>query len=161
MPPNSSEGEHPSRPSTAGGNAAAAAACQNGGYLNYTDADGNAFRNEGHCVSYAARGGTLVPIATAPFSVVYSSLVQDWLRATVTGVGLEPNSAYELALGWPSRSVTVQATADAGGGFTHLRDEMCLDSGGEGPTTVTALGTPAGGAPTTYSLELPDASVCP
>ena len=45
-----------------GGNAAAAAACRHGGFASYTDATGHSFRNAGRCVSYAAHGGTLVPI---------------------------------------------------------------------------------------------------
>ena len=48
-----------------GGNSAASAACKNGGYVNFTDTSGNPFRNEGACVSYAAHGGTLVPVAVA------------------------------------------------------------------------------------------------
>ena len=47
----------------AGGNAAASAACEGEGYQSWTDEAGSAFRNAGACVSYAAHGGTLVPIA--------------------------------------------------------------------------------------------------
>jgi hypothetical protein len=48
-----------------GGNSANAANCEEGGYLKYTDAKGNAFKNEGQCTRYAARGGQLVPVPTA------------------------------------------------------------------------------------------------
>ena len=47
----------------AGGNAANAAKCEEGGYLYYTDAEGNPFKNEGQCTRYAARGGQLVSTA--------------------------------------------------------------------------------------------------
>ena len=60
-----------------GGNAEAAAACQEGGYLEWTDSAGNAFRNSGECVSYAAHGGTLTPVVVDPvnpFSVVVPEL---------------------------------------------------------------------------------------
>ncbi len=144
-----------------GGNSAASAACENGGYVNFTDTSGNAFRNEGACVSYAAHGGTLVPVAVAPFSVVYSSLGPGVFRATVTGTGLEPSSAYELFWVWPNRSVLLQATTNSSGGFVHNQDEQCQDSGGQNMTSFTATGTPAGGSPTAYSLATPPASICP
>jgi hypothetical protein len=155
----------PRRPAPAqakpGGNAAASAACKNGGFVNYTDTSGNAFRNEGDCVSYAARGGILVPVAVTPFSVVYSSIGPGLFRASITGTGLEPNNAYELTFVWPDRGVIVQANTDASGGVTHVRDEQCLDNTGASLTSVSATGTPAGGVQTTYSLPLPDASICP
>jgi hypothetical protein len=40
-----------------GGNSSAAKACQNGGYAGLVTADGRSFKNEGDCVSFAARGG--------------------------------------------------------------------------------------------------------
>ena len=46
------------------GNAAASTACADGGYLDYTDANGAAFKNEGQCTSYAAQGNRLVPVLT-------------------------------------------------------------------------------------------------
>uniref|UniRef100_Q01RL0 Curculin domain protein (Mannose-binding) lectin n=1 Tax=Solibacter usitatus (strain Ellin6076) TaxID=234267 RepID=Q01RL0_SOLUE len=45
-----------------GSNSAAAALCQKGGYVNLTRADFSNFSNTGECVSYAAKGGKLVPI---------------------------------------------------------------------------------------------------
>jgi len=44
------------------GNSAAAALCQKGGYANVMRIDGSLFTNTGECVSYAARGGQLVPL---------------------------------------------------------------------------------------------------
>jgi hypothetical protein len=143
-----------------GGNSAASAACESGGYVNFTDSAGNAFRNEGACVRYAAHGGTLVPVAVAPFSVVYSSLAPGVFRASVTGTGLEPASEYELFWVWPNRSVLLQATT-ASGGFVHNQDEKCQDSGGQNMTSFTATGTSSGGTETTYTLPLPPASICP
>jgi hypothetical protein len=43
------------------GNSDAAKMCQQGGYLNLMGEDGTLFNNVGECVSYAARGGKLVP----------------------------------------------------------------------------------------------------
>ena len=42
----------------AGGNSAAAHACQQGGYLGLVGSGGETFRNTGECVSFAAHGGT-------------------------------------------------------------------------------------------------------
>ena len=144
-----------------GGNAQAAAACKNGGYVNWTDTDGNAFRNVGACVSYVARGGVLVPVATGPFAVTYSSIVSDWFRAVLTGTGLEPSSQATFAFVWPTRSVTITFATDPSGSITHTQDELCRDSSGALMTSLTATGTPAGGTETDYSLPRPDSSVCP
>jgi hypothetical protein len=43
----------------AGGNSAAAKACQKGGFADWVRADGTEFADQGACVSYAARGGVL------------------------------------------------------------------------------------------------------
>jgi hypothetical protein len=43
------------------GNSGAASACQSGGWQHLVRTDGTGFRNQGDCVSYAARGGTLMP----------------------------------------------------------------------------------------------------
>ena len=53
---------------TPGGNAADAAMCENGGYLNYTDDEGNGFRNVRQCTRYAAQGGTLVDVISMSIS---------------------------------------------------------------------------------------------
>jgi hypothetical protein len=47
--------------SAGAGNADNAKQCQKGGWTTYTRADGTSFANQGACVSYAARGGSLVP----------------------------------------------------------------------------------------------------
>lgn len=64
-------------PSVAGaqGNSEAAHACQQGGYLNYTDADGTLFKNAGQCTRYVAQGGTLVPIPRPDLSLEGNVLI--------------------------------------------------------------------------------------
>ena len=86
-----------------GGNAAAAAACQERWLPRWTDSAGNAFRNSGACVSYAAHGGTLTPSWStrsirSPSSYRISGT--DGFLATVTGSGLEPDSSVDLLLTW-------------------------------------------------------------
>ena len=145
----------------AGGNSDAAAACENGGYVDWTDSAGNGFRNEGDCVSYAARGGTLVPVEVSPFSVSYLPSGSSGFQATVTGSGLEPDSSVDLVLTWGSAAtVTIGHVADSSGDVTFVASGACTSLGAP-LTAVAAAGTPAGGAHTEYALPLPDASVCP
>src|SRR5262245_35526031 len=144
-----------------GGNAAAAAACRHGGFANYTDAAGHTFGNAGHCVRFAAHGGTLVPVASGPFSVVYSAPAPCCFRATLAGTGLEPSSSVTFAFVWPARSVSITFNSDASGNIGLVHDEQCTDINGDNATSVTAKGTPAGGVETTYTLPLPPAAFCP
>jgi hypothetical protein len=51
-----------------GGNTDAAHACQHWGYLNLQGSDGTTFKNEGQCVSYAARGGTLGGVSACTYT---------------------------------------------------------------------------------------------
>jgi hypothetical protein len=154
----------PGRSSAGRGSSTAADACRNGGHVNWTDGEGNAFRNQGDCVSYVARGGVLVPLAVGPFSVAYSTLSPAVLRAVITGTGLEPGSAVSFSFVWPDRSITGSGPAfdaDAAGNFTYTRDEQCRDATGATMTSASATGTPAGGSQTVYSLSVPDNTVCP
>ena len=78
-----------------GGNAANAAKCEEGGYLDYTDAQGNPFKNEGQCTSYAARGGQLVPV---PVSTADITLDQGSgsFTGSISVTGFPPNSPIQL-----------------------------------------------------------------
>jgi len=144
-----------------GGNAAAAAVCRHGGFANYTDAAGNSFRNAGRCVSYAAHGGTLMPVASGPFSVVYSPLTGGAFQATLAGTGLEPTSSVTFSFVWPARSVIITFNSDASGNVSLVHGEQCGDENGDTMTSLTATGTPAGGVETDYALPVPSATLCP
>lgn len=144
-----------------GGNSGASAACENGGYVNLTDTSGNAFRNEGACVRYAAHGGVLVPVATGPFSVSYSAAGSGTFSAVLTGTGLQPSSIVRFSFVWPARSVSIEYAIDATGNTTLTHGELCVDENGANMTSLTATGTPAGGVETAYSLALPPPSICP
>jgi hypothetical protein len=146
----------------AGGNAEAAAACEDGGYANWVDATGNGFRNEGACVSYAAHGGTLVPVEPDPvslFSVSYAPSGTNGFVATLTGSGLEPDSTVDLFFTWGDTTTFLGSVADASGGVTFTASANCA-SAGSPLTAVAAAGTPVGGEHTEFSLQLPDASIC-
>ena len=49
-------------PAGAAGNSDNAKACQKGGFVNQATTSGARFKNAGECTSYAANGGTLVPL---------------------------------------------------------------------------------------------------
>ena len=145
------------------GNSAAAAACLDGGYVDWTDAAGNAFRNTGACVSYAAHGGTLVPVVVDPvnpFSVSYRPSGATGFQATVTGSGLEPDSSVDLFLTWGGTTLFIGDVADGGGEVAFTASGVC-SSLGSPLTDVAVAGTPAGGEQTEYPVPLPDASICP
>jgi hypothetical protein len=114
-----------------GGNSAAAAACEDGGYLGYTDADGNNFANAGQCTRYAAKGGQMISTSTAILSFALplevGALPGDGCAAVVTVTGYKPgnydvtfgpgweNETFVLAVG-PDRSGSV-ASVDQGVGY--------------------------------------------
>ena len=144
----------------AGGNAEASAACEEGGYRNWTDAHGNAFRNAGACVRHAAHGGTLVPVVVSPFSVSYRASGTSGFVATVSANGLEPNTGVDVMFVWGDTTGFFGDVADESGAATLAVGGVCT-SLGEPLTAVAALGTPAGGAHTEFPLPLPGAAICP
>jgi hypothetical protein len=60
-----------------GGNADAAHACQQSGYLTLHGSDGTTFKNEGQCVSYVARGGTISGVTACTVSSTTGCLTFD------------------------------------------------------------------------------------
>ena len=147
---------------TPGGNSAASAACEEGGYVNWTDEAGSPFRNAGACVSHAAHGGTLVPVVVVvnPFSVVYRASGPNAFQATVTGSGLEPDSGVDIIVSWGDTMLVLGDVADGTGAFSFTVSSVCT-SAGSPVTAVAVTGTPAGGEFTEYAMPLPDATVCP
>jgi hypothetical protein len=95
-----------------GGNAANAAKCEEGGYLDYTDANGNPFKNEGQCTRYAAKGGQLVPTA---------NISLDPVSGTISGTGFTPNSRFDLKFGYSPNGGGINflgfSSTDATGAF--------------------------------------------
>jgi hypothetical protein len=98
----------------AGGNAANAHKCKQGGYLDYTDANGNPFKNEGQCTSYAARGGQLVPVP---------DISLDQAAGTISGTGFTPNSTVVLV-------VNMAWSTESGSGRISSRSSLSTDGTG-------------------------------
>jgi len=145
------------------GNSAAAAACQNGGYLDWTDVAHTPFRNTGACVSYAAHGGTLIAVVVEPvnpFSVSYRAAGSNGFQATVTGSGLEPDSSVDVFFTWGGTTSFFGDVANGSGEVAFTASGACVSLGSP-LTEVAVAGTPAGGEQTEYPVPLPDASICP
>jgi hypothetical protein len=116
----------------AGGNAANAHKCEEGGYLDYTDAKRDPFKNEGQCTRYAARGGQLVPVPTGP------DITLDQAAGTISGTGFTPNSSsFFVTTAFSPSGLTVfglnPVTTDATGAFVSSGWNFCL---GEGDTSA-------------------------
>jgi hypothetical protein len=108
----------------AGGNAANAHKCKQGGYLDYTDANGNPFKNEGQCTRYAAKAGQLPDISF------------DQATGTISGTGFTPNSTVFLHVngswttteGTGGSSVITSVTTDETGAFVKGGFNFCPTS---------------------------------
>ena len=98
-----------------GGNSENAKRCQKGGWKYWVRADGTPFRNQGDCVSYAARGGTL----TAPQSAA-QLLCEEELGGTYAGpqgTDIAWTCSWRRALEDPTGTAPlgVQCQTDSGG----------------------------------------------
>lgn len=137
-----------------GGNSDAAHACQHGGYANYTRTDGTTFANQGQCVSYAARGGTLKPKPTATITgvaVFFTDAPSGFQDAAVSGTGFLPNTRITFTVTFANPSGQNYSTlnsnppvfTDASGSFnsgtspTTTRTYINLNCAAN-PITVTA-----------------------
>ena len=104
----------------AGGNAANAAKCEEGGYLDYTDAQRTPFKNEGQCTRYAAKAGQLPDISF------------DQATGTISGTGFTPNSLIVLVvnISWPSggSASNIPLSTDENGAFVASGFNFCPTS---------------------------------
>jgi hypothetical protein len=98
-------------PAFASGNSAAAALCQKGGYVNLMRTDGSLFSNTGECVSYAAKGGQLVPI---PATLVLTeptviTTPKCWVGVTTGVTPITPALWNSRTYGHPGANLCFQA----------------------------------------------------
>ncbi len=103
-----------------GGNSANAQKCQKGGWQTFVRSDGSAFANQGECVSYAAKGGSLQPKPTCtPGSENFSGDAEFSQPTTFAGGTID--TAYGSESGVEG-AVYVQGTSYFGGfaDGTHL-----------------------------------------
>jgi hypothetical protein len=131
----------------AGGNEANAAKCAEGGYLNYTDAQGNPFKNEGQCTSYAARGGQLVPVPTADISL-------DQAAGSISGTGFTPNSPITNTRVYSPNGQSFTdslVSTDATGAFVDSGLFFCFDPAN---TSITVTITDGAGVTVTETFPL-------
>jgi hypothetical protein len=114
----------------AGGNSAAAKACQKGGYSTLAEAEapGTAFASQDACVSYAAKGGSIVayvPVVERGINISYTPTgVFPFCNVVVSLTGFEPNTQYTVILHASNPSFdagivgTPETTTDATGAST-------------------------------------------
>jgi hypothetical protein len=133
-----------------GGNSANAHKCAQGGHLDYTDAQGNPFKNAGHCTRYAARGGQLLP---GPGST--ADITLDQAAGSISGTGFTPNSPITLRrvyLPGPSDNTDTDWQTDATGAFnTGDAFDFCFDLAN---TSVVVTATDGEGVTVTRSFPL-------
>ena len=112
-----------------GGNGAKDARCLNGGWKTVTRSNKVAFKNEGACVAYAAKGGVLVPVSSTTGTGTFSGALttSDPLSQIphLSGGGgcslvnygdLSHFDAYQVTLGETSTlTVTMQGLRSGGG----------------------------------------------
>ena len=80
----------PRRAKPGSGNSTGSAACENGGYLNYTRVGGTTFKNEGDCTKYTAKGGVLVLIdRIAPTVTNVTSSTADGTYGTGASISVQ------------------------------------------------------------------------
>ena len=133
-----------------GGNSGAAEACQQGGFASLapTEDRRTPFVNTGDCVSYAARGGTIVPVLVADFSIESVRVTNDprgiGVVVTFSGSGLEPGSVVRLEL-LNLRGIRVEFilnAPDSDGNFTNSLPFGCGFNASLTLTGVADDGTP-------------------
>jgi hypothetical protein len=140
-----------------GGNAVNAAKCKEGGYLDYTDASGNPFKNEGQCTRYAAKGGQLVPVPTPDISLNMT----DAVSGTISGTGFTPNSPITLTLVYLPEGLTFVEgpfPTDATGAFVAPPESegpffFCFNPP-DTPTSIEVTATDGEGVAVTESFPL-------
>jgi hypothetical protein len=132
------------------GNSAAAHACQQGGYANLQGTNGALFSNVDECVSYAAHGGILQPIAQSPsvslaFTPAGSSGGLVFCGANITLSHFAPNFAYPYTYhvdGYMTFSGTLPQT-DANGNLTTVAFSYAEQGNNTGITvTVNGVSSP-------------------
>lgn len=128
----------------------ASVACDNGGYLDYTDADRNVFRDERDC---AARGGAFRFVGEAGLSIAFDRSSDFGGSVMFIPSSLLPGSTITresiLLAGIPVSGAHV-GTVDAHGGFTARAGFRCgtVD-------TITVRGVDADGITTSISEAPP------
>ena len=137
-----------------GGNAANAAKCEEGGYLDYTDANGNPFKNEGQCTRYAAKDGQLMPTANVSL---------DPVSGTISGTGFTPNSVLDLEFRYSPNGEMITLvglfSTDATGAFVFgpgvdFCDPSGIPTGVTGDTGLQVTVTDSAGVSATESVQL-------
>jgi hypothetical protein len=113
-----------------GGNAANAALCQAGGYPGVLLAqDGTAFKNEGKCTSYGAKGGQIAGV-----NETAGAAEGGLFPISASGFGLKPGSAFFIGGRYQPSGISF------GGSLEVAGDGTFFFSGGLLPCEVVPYG---------------------
>jgi hypothetical protein len=145
---------------TAPGNSGAAHACQQGGYVNYSTTTGATFTNTGECVSYAAKGGTLVALPDLVLIPTCTAVLgSEGCAFTVDNIGIGPVT---------NGTVVVEETA-SGDGLSVPAESTCTGTFPPGSITpcpvapiavsVFFFGLPSGTSVSITAVVNPDHSI--
>jgi hypothetical protein len=123
------------------GNADAAHACQQGGYLSLTGLDGTHFKNAGQCTAFVARGGIIPGVngcmitpttgcATLSNTVLLQSIGASTTGYTLTGViSFDSTCNSSTAQGGQGCVYSPPAFASGGGTYTYTSGGVVTDTG--------------------------------
>jgi hypothetical protein len=129
-----------------GGNSAAAKACQKGGWEDLQRTNGTSFANQGACVSYAAKGGTLVSEQTRTVTVSFIAPIDSsrvcGILVEVTGFPLGLQDVLITSTQEPDYPTLVRVGADGTG--TTRTIPPSLVGGTVWPEGDTVIATVAG-----------------
>jgi len=102
-------------PAGAAGNSDNAKACQKGGFVNQATTSGARFKNAGECTSYAANGGTLVPLPDlVPEFRCTDDGHQLQCNGTVRNIGAAPTTTSPLLVVLKFGTTTITVSLDPG-----------------------------------------------
>jgi hypothetical protein len=126
-----------------GGNSAAAALCEEGGYPGVLLAqDGSAFKNSGKCTSYAAHGGKIAGV-----NAVAGPVESSFFEANYSGFGLNPETEAFACDTYSRPGVTLCESAEvAANGTFSVEEELfpCTLSGSKVSNLFVQATTAAG-----------------
>lgn len=109
-----------SAPGGTGGNSANAKKCYHGGWTSYTTENGASFANQGACVSYGARGGTLVPKSKSQIDCEsFGSVFSNDPATDLSGITNLPGGTFI----WSCNGVIL-----TGSQYTTLADDCIADT---------------------------------
>jgi hypothetical protein len=131
-------------------------ACAREGWQTVGGSDQRLFKNVGECVSYNARGGTLVPLLQAIADercIIEPIDPPNSACFTVTGFGLEPGSVVSVTLVIEGEPIFFFPVVDAEGEVFFQTAAGCIPGTEEIVLSISAFGVTASGVAVTTPTD--------